>query len=148
MHSLYPKINRYFPGLSVFLGTAGALCLMGSTATLDTGKHRTDWHQTCATTFFVLTILASLYNTFISVVVYRKSKGFTKGGMLVKYLLTFLLFVWLCLALFYKSPNRYFGNIVEYTLAYLILGYVALIGYDMKDWRMAYEVNDKQAAVV
>lgn len=147
LRSLDPKIIRYLPSISVILGVAGALCLMGSTATLDTGKHNMKWHTTCATSFFILTILACLYNTFISVMVQRKTRAFKKGGLYVKYFITMLMVVWLYLALFYKSPNKYFGNIVEYTLAYLILAYVAVIGYDMKDWRMEYQLQGKNGQV-
>lgn len=79
--------------------------------------------------------------------VQRKTRAFKKGGLYVKYLVTMLMVVWLYLALFYKSPNKYFGNIVEYTLAYLILAYVAVIGYDMKDWRMEYQLQGKNGQV-
>jgi uncharacterized membrane protein YbjE (DUF340 family) len=114
---------------------------MGSTATLATGKHYIHWHTLCATTFFVLTILACLYNTLMCYLVSRKVHSFENGTMIVKYILTALLTVWLYLALFYHSPNKNFGNIVEYALAYLILAYIFLIGYDLKNFMLDYELE-------
>lgn len=58
--------------------------------------------------------------------------------MLVKYLLSILLAVWLYEALYAKSPNKNFGNIVEYTLAFLILGYICVMGYDMRNFKLDY----------
>lgn len=41
IRSKWSKVGRYLPEISVILGMMGALALMGSTATLDTGKHNT-----------------------------------------------------------------------------------------------------------
>lgn len=141
MRSKWSKVQRYAPEVSIVLGTLGALALMGSTATLDTGKHNTDWHVKCATSFFVLTIVASLYNTFITYMVQKNTRSFNRVGLYAKYIVSAFLAVWLYLALFYKSPNKNFGNIVEYTLAYLILAYQLIIAYDMKDWNLQYELS-------
>lgn len=70
----------------------------------------------------------------------KNSRSFNRVALYVKYIISALLAVWLYLALFYKSPNKDFGNIVEYTLAYLILAYQLIIAYDMKDWNLQYEL--------
>lgn len=47
------------------LGMMGAFLLMGSTANLDTGQRNEKWHTECASKFFIITILAQLYNTVV-----------------------------------------------------------------------------------
>lgn len=141
LHSRCSKAGRFLPQLSVLLGCAGAVALMGSTATLDTGKHNTKWHVRCASSFFLLSIMACLYNTLVCCLIQRISNCFSRGSMIVRYALSALLAVWLYLALFAHSPNKNFGNIVEYTLAFLILGYVILMGYDMRSYKLDYELK-------
>jgi hypothetical protein len=141
LRSKCSRVRWFLPEVSVLLGTAGALALMGSTATLDTGKHNTGWHVKCATSFFLLTIFACLYNTFVSIMVQRTSHCFSRLSMVAKYILSALLAVWLYLALYSKNPNKNFGHVVEYVLAFLILGYVYVIGYDMRDFRLDYDLT-------
>ena len=43
----------------------GGFLLMGSTANIDTGKMNTDWHVTCASYFFFVTMTAQLLNTIL-----------------------------------------------------------------------------------
>ena len=50
---------------SMILGIAGAICLMFSTALIDTGKMDGDFHVICATLFFLLTLFAQLSNTVV-----------------------------------------------------------------------------------
>lgn len=73
--------------------------------------------------------------------VQRTSHCFSRLSMVAKYILSALLAVWLYLALYSKNPNKNFGNVVEYVLAFLILGYVYVIGYDMRDFRLDYDLT-------
>jgi len=56
------------------IGMLGSIALMGSTALIDTGYQNMTWHQHCAATFFVLTIIAQLYNTVIYGMLWYKNK--------------------------------------------------------------------------
>jgi hypothetical protein len=56
------------------IGILGSIALMGSTALIDTGHQNMTWHQHCAATFFVLTIIAQLYNTVIYSMLWYKNK--------------------------------------------------------------------------
>jgi hypothetical protein len=73
------NLRKYWPGIGTTLGMAGAMFLMGSTATLDTGKHNTNWHVMCAGSFFILSILAVWYYTIMSVVLYANAQA---GGQI------------------------------------------------------------------
>ena len=65
------RVKKYHPEVASILGIMGALLLMGNTATIDTGKINTKWHTTCATTFFIFTLVAQVYNTIIYWLIYN-----------------------------------------------------------------------------
>jgi hypothetical protein len=69
----------------------GSLLLMGSTANIDTGKMNEDWHSTCASTFFIFTLIAQLYNTIIYWLIYNKIKTINYTNLLYKSFVIFLL---------------------------------------------------------
>lgn len=50
----------------------GGMLLMGSTANIDTGKRNGKWHTFCASKFFLLTLLALIYNTVLYWIVHSK----------------------------------------------------------------------------
>jgi hypothetical protein len=73
------------PNVSLILGIMGGMCLMGSTANIDTGIHpKNKWHTSCAISFFVLTILAAFYNTFINIILYLNGKIISKWSFYSK----------------------------------------------------------------
>jgi hypothetical protein len=67
----------------MIFGLMGAMLLMGSTANLDTGKQDGKWHTSCASTFFIFTLLAQIYNTVICWLVYNKVKGINQTKVLL-----------------------------------------------------------------
>jgi hypothetical protein len=64
---------------------------MGSTATLDTGKHNEDWHVFCASNFFAFTILAMFYYTVMSAILYFNVKAGGKISIGLKIILSLLI---------------------------------------------------------
>ena len=122
---------------------------MGSTANLDTGYRHPNWHNHCASVFFVFTILASFYNTFINGVLYYKAKIISKSKAYGKFFILFLTALQLYLsskygesALIYKT-NDYgndIGHIIEYTASFTILFYIYLIGIDVEKYKLDYEL--------
>ncbi len=140
----YPHVGRYLPIISTLVGSVGAIALMGSTATLDTGKHDVKLHVKCATSFFLLTIFASIYNTFVSVIVEIRTHSFGIVSTVLKVVLSVLMAIWVYLDLTKgEQTNSTFGNIAEYTLAFLILGYVLVIAWDLRKFRLEYTLNTK-----
>jgi hypothetical protein len=87
------RIEVYHPEVGMILGMMGSLCLMGSTANIDTGVRNGKWHQRCAASFFLLTTLAIAYNTFISWIAYSKMAAITRKSMAIKVALMFVLAV-------------------------------------------------------
>lgn len=88
------RVNKYKPQISLILGTMGAFLLMGSTANLNTGKHNTHWHESCAKSFFFLSIFGNVYNSFvIGMLAYNKLKGVSKMSAILKIILAILTLV-------------------------------------------------------
>ena len=74
--------------ITLFLGILGIIALFGNTATIDTGRMNEKWHVTCAGTFFLLTILACLYNTVIFWIIYLNIKTVKVWSLIVKTILS------------------------------------------------------------
>ncbi len=85
------NIRKYNPGVGTVMGIAGSLFLMGSTATLDTGKHNTHWHVFCAGNFFIWNILSLWYYTVMCVVLYQKTKAGGRVPTILKVVLSLLI---------------------------------------------------------
>lgn len=62
----------------------GGLFLIVSTMAIDTGRTFDNLHNWCASSFFIFTILACLYNTFICYVLYSKTDRISKISMYTK----------------------------------------------------------------
>lgn len=73
------------------MGVTGSLFLMGSTATLDTGKHNTNWHVFCAGNFFIWNILSVWWYTGMSAILYSKVKGGGRISLMFKVLMSGLI---------------------------------------------------------
>ncbi len=93
------NIKKYHPEVAMILGMIGAMCLMGSTALIDTGVTRPKWHGHCAVSFFVATILALFYNTAIYWIVRSKIGKISKNNLNFKLVLLVLTIVQLYFAL-------------------------------------------------
>ncbi len=121
----------------------GTFYLFGSTATIDTGKMNMKLHVHCAGMFFILTIASCMYNTVICWAVYQGTKKISKISIALKLILSGLLAFQLYLEFFKASglftlDNSDLSHILEYTLAFSLLGYILVMAYDLKDFKMAY----------
>lgn len=74
----------------MILGVMGAMFLMGSTANIDTGITHPKWHGHCAVSFFVLTVLALIYNTVIYYIVRSKIGIISQSNLYFKLILLVL----------------------------------------------------------
>jgi hypothetical protein len=119
----------------------GAIALMAASATIDTGVYKNHFHVICAVVFFLTTIIACAYKTIICLVVYFTTHHISKLNVILKTIVGGTLVIWTLLVLFYKSPNKYFTEIAEYSMTYLILAYVMLMSWDMKKFVLDYELN-------
>lgn len=94
------NVKQYYPQVCLVLGLMGGMLLMGNTATIDTGKMNEKWHTTCASTFFIFTLAAQVYNAIIYSLVYAKTKAVSYNNLLFKYVLIALLALQGLLSLF------------------------------------------------
>lgn len=133
--------GRYLPEIFLFLGTIGAIGLMAASATIDTGVYKNHIHVICAVVFFLGTIWACIFDTLICLVIWRTKQTISQLNVTLKVIVSMSLFVWMILAIFYKSPYRYFTEVAEYSMTYLILAYALLIGRDLKGFVLDYELK-------
>ena len=141
------NLNKYKPKLTLFLGTLGVFALFVNTATIDTGKMNEKLHVACAGSFFLLTILACLYNTFVYSMIYLEKKRVIGSWALVaKLVLSAALILQAYLDVTsqafysyeaYKSSNL--AHYLEFTLAFTVLGYFFVMGFDLKGYQMVYK---------
>ena len=75
------------------IGIVGSISLMGSTALIDTGHENMHWHQNCAKVFFILTIIAQLYNTVVYAHLWYTHGVVNKLGVIFKLILAFLFII-------------------------------------------------------
>ena len=87
------NIHKFKSIIMLVIGIMGAFCLMGSTANIDTGKHNSEWHTWCASHFFILTLIAQIYNTVIFCNLYFIHKAVSKTLTYLKLFQAFLLLV-------------------------------------------------------
>jgi hypothetical protein len=87
------NLHPYKANVMTAIGIVGSLSLMGSTALIDTGKENMHLHQMCAKVFFILTIIAQLYNTVVYTLLWQKHNILSKWGVYSKLFLAFLFIV-------------------------------------------------------
>lgn len=133
------------------LGMMGAFLLMGSTANIDTGKHNSKWHTFCASRFFILTVVAQIYNTYVFTHLYFKHKAVSK---ILTYLKLFHLFL-ILVQLYAATQKNYFENygmpidesnlddvkgvILEWTLTFTVLLGFLIMSFDVAQFKFVYE---------
>lgn len=127
------------------MGIAGSMFLMGSTSTLDTGKHNTNWHVFCAGNFFVWNIFAVWLHTYQSVILYTKLKAGGKISVIVKVVISVLILFQVLLdtkaannSLFEERLHSHLSNVLEYTIAFSLLGFFLIFAYDLRKFKMAH----------
>ena len=118
----------YSPEVALIFGMMGSMCLMGSTANIDTGVRNGKWHQRCAASFFILTTFAIAYNTFISWIAYSKMAAITQKSMAIQAVLMLLVLVQLYFSwkdgmAMFSAIRSDLGNIIEWTYSFTIAAY-------------------------
>jgi hypothetical protein len=92
-HDAVINIRKYRPGLGTVLGIAGGMFLMGTSATIDTGKMDGQLHSLCSSCFFTFTIISVWYHNVISLILYM---GYNIGelvSVVAKSILSLLLII-------------------------------------------------------
>lgn len=145
------NIRKYRPEIGTVMGITGSLFLMGSTATLDTGKHNTNWHVFCAGNFFVWNIFSVWWYTFVSAIFYSKLK-IGGSSLIVKVIMSGLILYQVILdshagnkfiQLFQERLHSKLSNILEYTIAFSLLGFFLIFAYDVRKFKLAYICEKK-----
>eukprot|EP00919_Chromeraceae_sp_WS-2016_P011641 GHVR01027202.1.p1 GENE.GHVR01027202.1~~GHVR01027202.1.p1 ORF type:complete len:146 (-),score=8.91 GHVR01027202.1:42-479(-) len=130
----------------------GTFLLMGSTALIDTGIMDDDLHVMCASTFFVFTLIAQLYNTILCWIIHQKTNKLSVTILWVKTFLVVVIFIQIYVSTAYGELNIFkkFGNMndqygndvdkfIEWSLAYTILFGFFVMAQDLKQFIFVYE---------
>ena len=133
------NIGKHKPEIGTVMGIAGCLFLMGSTSTLDTGKHNTNWHVFCAVDAFGWQIFSSWYHTYICWVLYKNTKAISFGTTITKMILSLAMLIQVYADLKYSSGSKRLGNILEYTLAFSVFAFYLLMVIDLRDFKLSYK---------
>jgi len=132
----------------MILGVMGAMLLMGSTANLDTGKSDGHWHTSCASSFFIFTLVALVYNTFIGWIVYKNIKTLSIVNLYFKTAIFASILFQLLLSQIYGAigllgENKSLGNdmdkILEWSLTVTVILNFYSIGLDTKHFKFVYD---------
>ncbi len=78
------NISKYQPQIPMIMGMMGSILLMISTACLDTGYRQGKLHVHCASSFFVMSFIAILYNTVLYWLIYYHNKAVNRGLLWIK----------------------------------------------------------------
>jgi len=129
-------------------GVMGAMLLMGSTANIDTGKRNGHWHTSCASSFFIFTLIALIYNTAISWIVYSNIKTLSKINLYFKTAIFASMLIQLLLSNIYgeigllgedKSLGNNMDKILEWSLTVTVILNFYSIGIDTKHFKFVYD---------
>ena len=139
------KLPLFQSEICTILGITGSLFLMGSTANIDTGKMNTKWHTLCASRFFLLTVIAQIYNTIICTIVQTNTRGLSEGNLVFKYGLIGLILLQLMVSVVKGFWDDFEGldpnskaQFLEWTLTItVIMGFFSM-GLDCKKWKFIY----------
>ena len=136
-------IGKYRPGIGTIMGVAGALFLMGSTSMIDTGKDNVNWHVFCAGNAFIWSILSCWYHTYISCVLYSKTKAVGQNTTVIKVILSIAIVVQAILdsTSVEGIEGSRLGNTLEYTIAFSVFGFFLIMVYDLKDFKLSYRAH-------
>ena len=140
-------IKKYKPKITLFFGTLGILALFVNTATIDTGYMNTHLHVLCAGCFFLFTIIACIYNTLIYWVIYLHIKSINFVSLIIKTILVLGMIIQIYLneegfLSYDEFTNSDLAHYIEFTLAFTILGYFLIMGYDLKGFKMIYRKHN------
>eukprot|EP00919_Chromeraceae_sp_WS-2016_P011642 GHVR01027203.1.p1 GENE.GHVR01027203.1~~GHVR01027203.1.p1 ORF type:complete len:130 (-),score=0.69 GHVR01027203.1:42-431(-) len=114
----------------------GTFLLMGSTALIDTGIMNVHLHVMCASTFFVFTLIAQLYNTILCWIIHQKTNKLSVTILWVKTFLVVVIFIQIYVSITYGNDVNKF---IEWSLAYTIIFGFFVMAQDLKQFIFVYE---------
>jgi hypothetical protein len=131
------NLKAYHPKVPLTAGVMGGMLLMMSTACIDTGHMFELLHDVCATSFFIVTFFAQIYNTVIVIDIQKKCNAFSQINMYVKYAILGILAVQLAESFTsgygltgYVTANDNKSNFLEWTLTTTLISMFMSIGFD------------------
>jgi hypothetical protein len=138
-------LNKYNPKIPLGAGIAAGFLLMGSTALIDTGYMFELAHDICATSFFILTFFAQVYNVVVVADLQKRTQAFSQNNLYVKYIICGILAIQL-VGNFgmgfdlpgYARTNDNKGNFYEWTLTVTIISMFLSIGTDASRFDFVY----------
>lgn len=118
---------------------------MGNTGTIDTGVMNWTWHGICASTFFILTFAAQIYNTLICRKMKQAGARLSNINMKVKYFILVLLLIQLVYSVLpgtdgleNEELNSKKSNFTEWTLTATVISMFLSIGMDANQFEFVY----------
>lgn len=132
------RLTPFLPTLAMILGIMGGLALMGSTANSDTGQRNPHWHQRCAMTFFLASILATWLNNIMGWIVYLNIKTLNKKLLIVKTVNSLLIYLQAVISALYATKVENLNKFLEWTLTYSLLFGFYLISLDVTEFNFVH----------
>lgn len=148
------RIEKYLPEIPLILGMMGGMLLMGSTANIDTGKRNGKWHTFCASKFFLLTLVALLYNTVLYWIVHSKIGKVNVSNLYFKLALVGALLLQLYISINYglqMEAEEYFNSvdvIIEWTMTLTVIANFYSMSIDVESFKFVYELTPPTQEVV
>lgn len=139
------NLAKYHPLAPLTAGVAAGCLLMGSTGAIDTGHFNETFHVICATSFFILTFFAQIYNTVVVALLSQKTKLISTCNVYVKYGILVLLGVQFIYSSIggldledIVSLGSSKSNFLEWTMTATIIGMFLSIGADVWGYEFVY----------
>jgi hypothetical protein len=136
-------LKKYRTWIPLLMGTLGGMFLMGNTASIDTGFQKLELHMFCARYFFLLTILAQLYNTAVYASLSKLISAIRKENLYLKYLIVALLVLQIAQSLVDGSEreggeNSDKGKFLEWTGTVTVVSMFLSIALDASKFEFVY----------
>ena len=126
------NLNKYHSHILLIAGCSGGMLLMMSTALIDTGYMFELAHEVCATSFFILSFFAQVYNCVIVFDLQTRTNAFNQLNIYLKYGILALLAVQLLVSVSsdygltgYVTAGDPKGNFLAWTLTATIISSTA-----------------------
>ena len=139
------NLAKYHPQFPLVAGIMGGLFLMVNTATIDTGHMNEHLHEWCASSFFIISFFAQVYNVVIVVDLQNRTQAFSQPNIYLKYFILAMLALQLTDSVAvgqgltgYVVPNDDKGNFLEWTLTATIISMFLSIGIDCSRFELVY----------
>ena len=142
------NLRKFHPKISLTMGVTAGILLMFSTGLIDTGIMNELFHGICATSFFILTFAAQVYNAIICIYLQKESNnGLSQWNMYLKYAILVLLALQLIDSsingigiadIFGGEDNSDKSNFFEWTLTATVISMFLSIGLDANKYELVY----------